>query len=631
MGGRGGGPSNAGASNLAPPTQPAVRASAAAAAAPQAGSSRMRDEDGFQIVNRHTWPRVDARKGASAVAGGGAVSAPTSWAEVARAATAAGGDQAGENCHHGVLEEEEDDGGFDPMLDDDDADEARDGDDCDPCAESPAAYEDSGGPGDDLDDADGGDGGAREASEEDLRQAWEDARESARVLESNPRSSPTLVTAARRERDRAEAAWRAAKQPQPLQKRLRWAQRAYDAAANKQRLHQDELDRFEEEYARRRKFLVERTQADRLRTSKKLSALEALLAQGGEQRHQLASEQAARAAATGIATELGPALAAVADMVAEGTPAWVELQAAMATLANVEDVLRRAVPVDQGTSEGMQPAHPALFDISGEPNALGTCGGRSGMDGDAHGGGGAAVDYRPTSTPTTGTTSTTSSAPSPPRAASTPAPRWVGPRPGSRKWGGGQWKKQDDDMPNDDAACVPAGGTLVSSSQAKVQAERLLAEQRTALEAAQAKEKLSVEEARLQAAEAARLQQLQLAQQQRAEAEAREAAETVRRAQRAVAEAEAAESARLEEERRQLVARALPEDLRRAQEMHAQQTAIINQQQQQLALQQQGLLQGQTEVQRSGERGVDADAERLMAMSDDELERWNAEAQQGNW
>ncbi len=98
-----------------------------------------------------------------------------------------------------------------------------------------------------------------------------------------------------------------------------------------------------------------------------------------------------------------------------------------------------------------------------------------------------------------------------------------------------------------------------------------------------------------------------------------------------MAEAEAAESARLEEERRQLVARALPEDLRRAQEMHAQQTAIINQQQQQLALQQQGLLQGQTEVQRSGERGVDADAERLMAMSDDELERWNAEAQQGNW
>ncbi len=514
------------------------------------------------------------------------------------------GDQAGRNGDCGI-QGDEDDGGSDPMLDDD-ADDVQDGDEHDLCADSPAAFEGGEGPEGDADDADGGEGGVHGASAEDLRQAWEDAKESARILESNPRSPPNLVAAARRERDRAEASWRAARQPHPLQKRLRWAQRAYDAAANKQRVHQEELELFEEESAKRRRFLLDRAQADRLRTSKKLRALEALLDQGGEQRHHLASEQAARIAAKGIATDLGPALAAAADKVAEGSPVWVELQAAMATLANVEDVLRRAVPEAQDAVDGMQPAQPTQYDISGEPTIGDNIGGGYGMGGNVHEGTGAAAGGLPTLASTTCSMATTSSTDSPPRDASTPPPRWVGPQPGSNSWGGRQWRRQDRVVPSGAAASAQTGGATVSSSQAKEQAEKLLAEQKASLEAAQARERQLAEEARLQAAEVARLQQLQLAQQ-------------------------AAETARLEEERRQLLARSLPEDLRRAQEVHAQQTAIIQQQQQQLAMHQQGLLQGQMDSQRAGERGVDADAERLMAMSDEELERWNTEAQQGNW
>ncbi len=528
------------------------------------------------------------------------------------------------------MQKEEDEDGSDPMLDDD-ADDVHDCGDHDPYAESPAACEGGGGPEGDEDDADGGDGGAHGASEEDLRQAWEDAKESVRILVSNPRSPPNLVAAARGERDRAEASWRAARQPQPLQKQLRWAQRAYDAAANKQRVHQEELELFEVESAKRRRFLLDRAQADRLRTSKKLRALEALLEQGGGQRQHLASEEAAKIAATGIADDLGPALAAAADKITEGSPAWVELQAAMATLANVEDILRRAIPAARGAADGMQAPQPAQYDISGEPIVGDATGRGHGMGGYAHEGTGAAAGGPPTLASTTCNSVTTCATAGPPCDASTPPPRWIGPRPGSSSWGGREWRRQDRVAPSGAAACAQTGGATVSSSQAKEQAEKLLAEQRASLEAAQARERQSAEEARVQAAEAARIQQLQMAQQQRAEADAREAAETVRRAQQAVAEAEAAEAARLEEERRLLVARSLPEDLRRAQEVHAQQTAIIQQQQQQMAMQQQGMLQGQLDSQRAGERGVDADAERLMQMSDEELERWNAEAQQGNW
>ncbi len=189
-------------------------------------------------------------------------------------------------------------------------------------------------------------------------------------------------------------------------------------------------------------------------------------------------------------------------------------------------------------------------------------------------------------------------------------------------------------------ACPPPCGAAASvphryetSAQAKEQAAKLLADQRVHLESAQARERASAEAARLQAEEVVRTRQLQAEQQQRADADARAAAETLRLAKQAVAEAEAAEAARLEQERLLLVARTSPEDLRRAQEVHAQQAAIIQQQQQQHALQHQQL-QGQGDLSgthAASTSGIDADAEKLMAMSDEELQRWNEETQQGNW
>ncbi len=481
---------------------------------------------------------------------------------------------------------------------------------------------------DDLDDAHGDDlrdddveegemDGGQPTSEGDLRQAWDDARETVRLLEGNPRSSPSVLAAARRQRDGAEAAWRAAKPPHPLHKRLRWAQRAYDNAVAKQQMHQTELDQFEEETAKRRRQLLDRSQVDKARTAKKLGALEELLDQGQRERRQpLASVWAAQACATGIDSDVGPALAAVADKLEEGSPAWLELQAAMASLANVEEELRTAATADQ--RRGAHSPPPAQFDISGDATVA------SGTTASSCGEGSPNVSA---SSPPNG-----DKAAAPPSAAQpVPTPKWVGPQPGSNRWGGREWRRLEPMA----LAGAATDGQLAhgSSAHAKEQAARMLADQRANLEAAQVRERASAEAARLQAEELARTQQLQEEQQRRAEADARAAAETLRVARQAVAEAEALEAARLEQERMLLVARTSPEDLRRAQEVHAQQAALIQQQQQHHAQQQH---QHQTGAAPLGPvagatTGIDADAERLMAMSDEELQRWNEETQYSNW
>jgi hypothetical protein len=455
------------------------------------------------------------------------------------------------------------------------------------------------------------------ASEADLRRAWEHAKEAVRMLEGNPRSPPSLLAAARRQRDAAEAAWRAAKPPHPLHKRLRWAQRAYDSAAGKQRVHQDELDKFDEDTARRRKQLVERCQADRIRTAKRLSELEALLAQGG-QRQPPASVRAVRICATGIDTDVGPALAAVADKLEEGSPAWLELQAAMASLATVEEQLRNAAVQDHQSDPILQA--PAQFDISDAAAA----------DIDA---GGVSLGGGPSS-PLVSTSDAGRTAAAPPAAGPVPTPKWVGPQSGTNRWGGREWRKVEPTAPT--SAAADARYACDSSMAAKEQASKLLADQRARLEAAQARERSSAEAARAHEDELARLQQMQVEQRRRAEADAQAAAaaaETLRATRQAVAEAEAAEAARLEQEKLLLISRTLPEDLQRAQEVHAQQAIIIQQQQHQQLLQQQQIGAGATaaEVRGDASTGIDADAERLMAMSEDELRRWHEDTQQGNW
>ncbi len=584
------------------------------------------DADGFREVSRQTWPKVGSapRTANSTVAP--KADAPTSWAELVqrapgpRAVTAA--------CADGEAMDANEDG---YMVLDDDGGPRRttDGD----CSDLDSQDGDCGaGEEDEVDDE-----GAimeEETTEEDLRRIWEDSKEACKVLERNPRTPSSIVAAARKEREQAEARWRASKRPHPLHKRMRWAQRAYDSAVVKQQSNQLEFDNFEQEAARKRHTFLERAQVDRARTARKLRALEEVLEQSG-QRALPQAERAARIAATGIADELGPALAAVAEKLSDASLAWAELQAAMATLATVEDVLLGAVREQPPLTEN---GYPVQYDISDGPvkasSAQATADGDTGRtsSADKSPGGGNATQP-PTADPAQTTTATGRQT-----AAKAATTKWRGPRAGDSRWGGQAWCKQQDgpgvaapgaswNSAGGGGAAGSLEGAPASSATAKEQAEKLL-EQRANLLAAQAKEREAAEAARVQSAEVARLQQLQQEQQRQAMADAAAAAEALRQAQRAMAEAEAQEAARQEMERQALVARTSPEELRRAQVLHAQQAAIAAAGfgTAQAAAGAEMLQAAAPPAQAQGTGGIGDDAEHIMGMSPEEL----AEAQRGS-
>ncbi len=291
------------------------------------------------------------------------------------------------------------------------------------------------------------------------------------------------------------------------------------------------------------------------------------------------SESAARIAVDGIQSELGPTLCAIAEKVDDGSPAWMELQAAMATLSQVQAVLQRAFnadcakrvvadgrPAAGGTDDG-----PACFDISSGSSEVGKIRGAPLGGGDREGQAVAAA----APTGRVGAAQAVAEAKAPVAVAQ----RWAGPaRTAADKWGGQAWKKQ---RSGDDASAVPptalggsgapAAGSAVAAKEAALSQ---LAERQQQLELARTREREASEAARAQQAEADRLQQAQRAHQQRAEADATAAAETVRMAQDAVARAEAEEAQRLARDKQEAAARLSPEERRRAEELHAQQAAI---------------------------------------------------------
>ncbi len=176
-----------------------------------------------------------------------------------------------------------------------------------------------------------------------------------------------------------------------------------------------------------------------------------------------------------------------------------------------------------------------------------------------------------------------------------------------------------------------------TSAQASEEARKLLAARKEQLEAAQEREKQAAQTAIAQQAEAERARQMQMAQQQQAAAAAADAAaaaETLRQTREAVAQAEVAEARRLEQEKRALLENMAPEERRRAEELHAQQGAIAAagfgtaQAAHGAGIVQQG--QVLQVAQEAAARGLEADADSLMAMSPEELAEWNRGAQCSN-
>ncbi len=572
------------------------------------------DEDGFQTVRaRSGRAAADATTAPRAAA---AVGGPSSWAAIAkRAGTGSDSPPPASAAPTPAREEEQQDAHATEDDDGLDVDEEHQ-DDC-----SDVEDDDDGG----EEDEDDADADAEEPSESDLRRAWDDARDAVRLLERTSKRVPQeLLAQARAQRAAAEERWRAAKTPQPLEKRLRWAEAALTEAVAKQEAHRRELLEFERATDERRRELRQRAEVDDARTARKREALDILRSEGAPQAVP-ACERALHIAATGIDTDLGPALAAVAEKVPEGSPVWLELQAAMATLCNVDGVLRQAMRQQPGQAQPMQPPpppqrtqRPTVYDISdgGTPShAHG-----AGQDG---GGGDAAAPASVEPRAPAAVPPADSGARRPAVAATS---RWAKQAADGAPWGTKAWQRQESVKTGvvADGGGQASGGGQPSAGAAE-EARRLL--QQHQQQAAAEEERARAAAAAIAAeanAEAERQRQLAAHRQQQHEEALRQQREAIKRAEETAA-------AEQERQRLALLANTPPEELKRMAALHAQQAAIqaagfgTQQASEGAGLVHQGHAHELAAV--ATARGIDADAEKLMAMSPEQLADWDREQQ----
>jgi hypothetical protein len=416
-----------------------------------------------------------------------------------------------------------------------------------------------------VEDADqGGDGGG--PSEGELKRVWLSHCNSCRLLERDGGTQPALLCAAREQRDRAERAWRAAKQPHPLHKRLRWAEGELREAEAKEEGHRRELSAHLEQAARRTAELEARVATDVARTARKREALARLLSEGNT-RPCPAAERAARIAVTGI-RELAPALSSVIEHMGDDAAEMrQELQLVSVALGRVEGVLLEAT---ETAAAGRTPTH---FDISDA-----TTGARDGGGDD----GGTAVAAEAAAANDYGRATAEGATARPPAAA---APRWT------KTEGNGQWKRRIVSAAEaaeaarsmlqrrgattgttTSSASGGGGGGAATAAAAVLSsaATNDLAEaERRAREASQLQTQQALEQQQRQQT----LEQQQLGEQQRIQREARRQEEMLRH-QLALQQAAAARAAEEAKQREELIAKLSPEERARAEALHAQNAAV---------------------------------------------------------
>ncbi len=225
-----------------------------------------------------------------------------------------------------------------------------------------------------------GEGDAEERpTEAQLRARWQAHCSVLKKLEKDRQTvPPEILIAVKSQRDAAEQRWRAAKAPHPLHKRLRWAENEWRAAQAKEASRRRELEEHLEETAARTKDFEEKLAVDAARTQRKRAALDSLLREGRIQ-ETVGVERAARMAATGLGTEIGPALSAIIEKLGDGDQALREdLQILSTSLGRVEEVLR-----DAAQEQLARRTSPERFDIGGDSRDGDGCG--DGDDGLADG------------------------------------------------------------------------------------------------------------------------------------------------------------------------------------------------------------------------------------------------------
>ncbi len=248
----------------------------------------------------------------------------------------------------------------------------------------------------------GGDDEEEQPTEAELKQRWIAHCAVVRRLEKDGQPLPPgMLATVKAQRDAAERQWKAAKTPHPLHKRLRWAEADLRAAEAKERARRKELDDYLQQVDLHTREIKARLEVDEARTARKREALAELQREAGlSSRSHI--EQAARAAATGIGTDIAPALTAIIEQLGESDEGLrCDLQLLSTSLGKVEHILKEAAARELTADEQRQqqgpprpphhlPRPPARFDIS---DATTTC------DGDGDGGnreadGGGACKHR---------------------------------------------------------------------------------------------------------------------------------------------------------------------------------------------------------------------------------------------
>ncbi len=262
------------------------------------------------------------------------------------------------NSWAALFEEEQEEREAQQQCDDGDADDADDHD-------MGTCTADDDGPAQQGDDAD------PEPTEAELKGIWLNHCAAYRRLErGQPPAPPGVLATVRAQRDGAEQAWRAARTPHPLHKRLRWAENELRAAEAKEAARREELAEHEEQAARRTRDIQAMLDVDAARTARKRDALRALHQEGAQDPSDLPEiGKAARVAITDIGTDIAPMLSAIIEQLGdEHQGIRQDLQLLSTSLGRVEGVLRDAADnaladVDQ-QRQHHQLRRPTIFDIS---------------------------------------------------------------------------------------------------------------------------------------------------------------------------------------------------------------------------------------------------------------------------
>ncbi len=528
-------------------------------------------------------------------------------------------------------------------MDDDDADE-MDRDISDQATGDQACSGDTTGDGDGCsgddigDDHDGDEDEAEEGheqkGEDELRREWQALVQACRAMERDASSFPAALLAdARARRDAAEQSWRAAKQPHPLHKRLRWAEAAVREAEEKEAGHRRELREHLEAAARRTRELEGRVAVGAARTARKRVALDALRLESAP-RALPAAEKAARIAATGIALDVAPPLAALIERMATPQGGDLEelrqdLQLVAVSLSRVEGVLREGAGVDTPP-----PERPAHYDISDGGSGGGGNGGDGSRPGAAVGGGDGAADHEHQSGVQATRWSklaengpwrrreTITSAEAVEEARRVAQRRSVGQTAGNKASDQGADGRQDSvagssaDGLHVEAAAMPGAHGATTNDLAEAERREHAAAQRQMLASLRHAQAQQSEQQRAQdELERQKRQRLQQEEMQRHQAAFQRAAEE-----------RAAEEMR---QREVLIASMSPQELAKAAELHARQAAVGTHAFGTVDASQQAGLVHQDNARRSAEAAAAAgeavELQRLLDMSPEELAAWDRE------